>query len=178
MGPRRRGGPHLTSEIIYERERGRRKGGRERGGTRSSRGGQNRWIVFFSLPLGSHIVRRERERSIKIISGALMRNYERLVVVPYFQRVTGGVPAPLRSVKGVFYRLYFKFLEQSSAERSASGQRSSSTFVEECAGSVPAGCKAPFAAFAPNSPHGCARLCVLKRSKPGRSRSYLRNGNG
>jgi len=64
MGPRRRGGPHLTSEIIYERERGRRKGGGTRGHAVIARGSESMDRFLFSprtARLGTHCAPREGE---------------------------------------------------------------------------------------------------------------------
>lgn len=78
MGPPHRGGPHLTSDVIYERE-----GGGE-GKTRRGRAGEHSRGVgidgsfSFSLLPRLHCTRGPREGSIKIISDALMRNYEEL----------------------------------------------------------------------------------------------------
>lgn len=76
MGPRRRGGPHLTSDVIYELEGG-RKGRGGVGGTVAGVGeSTDRFLPLRSARL--HCTRGPREGSIKIISDALMRNYEGL----------------------------------------------------------------------------------------------------
>jgi hypothetical protein len=61
MGPRRRGGPHLTSDVIYELEGGGREG--EEAGAQS-RGSENRRIVFFLSVLLGYIVLEGHEKAL------------------------------------------------------------------------------------------------------------------
>lgn len=77
MGPRRRGGPHLTSDVIYERKRGGTRG-RETGEPGTVAGVGIDGSFSFSLLPGYIVLKGPREGSIKIISDALMRNYEEL----------------------------------------------------------------------------------------------------